>query len=146
MRRAAAVLALGLAAAPALGQEPTTLEVPVRVANLHPSVSVGSITCALFADPDGPRNNLGYLGSGSKWFALKDGGYAGTLGVPVKIAPQAVPRAYKCALFVIYKEGGRTLTAAASRISDPERTEYRAPFRRAPESPFLGEVSGTLPR
>ena len=122
------------------------MDVPVRVADLHPSVSVGSVTCALFADPDGPRNNLGYLGGGSKWFEVKGGGYAGTLTVPIKIAPQAVPRSYKCALFIIFKEGGRTLTAAASRISDPNVIEYRAPFRRAPGSPFLGEVSGAFGR
>ncbi len=150
MRRAAVLVApvlaaLALAAAPAAAQE-FALDVPVRVADLPPAASVGSVTCALFADPGGPTNNLGYLGSGSKWFQLKDGGYAGTLSVPVRIAPQAVARSYKCALFVIYKEDGRTLTAAASRISDVNRTEYKAPFRRAPGSPFLGEVSGTLPR
>jgi hypothetical protein len=131
-------------AAPAAAQE--LLDVPVRVADLHPSVTVGSVTCALFADPDGPRNNLGYLGSGSRWFEVKGGGYAGTLSVPVKIAAQAVPRSYKCALFVIFKEEGRTLTAAASRISDPNMMEYRAPCRRAPGSPFLGEVSGVFAR
>jgi hypothetical protein len=109
-------------------------------------VSVVSVTCALFADPGGPQNSLGYLGNGSKWFQVKDGGYAGTLTVPVKIAPQAVPRAYKCALFVIYEEGERTLTAAASRVSDPNMMEYRAPFRRAPGSAFLGEVSGPFSR
>lgn len=145
MRRALVVLALAVLAAPAAAQEPS-LDVPVRVADLHPSVTVGSITCALFADPDGPRNSLGYLGGGSKWFPVKDGGYAGTLTVPVKIAPQAVPRSYKCALFILFKDGGRTLTAAASRISDPGMTEYRAPFRRAPGSPFLGEVSGAFTR
>ena len=141
-----AVLALAVLAAPAAAQQEPSVDVAVRVANLHPSVSVGSVTCALFADPDGPQNSVGYLGSGSKWFKLKDGGYAGTLAVPVKISPQAVPRSYKCALFVIYKDGDRTLTAAASRISDPNRTEYRAPFRRAPGSPFLGEVSGPFAR
>ena len=145
MRRALAALALAAAAGSAGAQAPS-VDVPVRVANLHPSVSVGSVTCALFADPDGPRNSLGYLGSGSKWFQVKDGGFAGTLAVPVKIAPQAVPRSYKCALFVIYKEGDRTLTAAVSRISDPDRIEYRAPFRRAPGAPFVGEVSGPYAR
>jgi hypothetical protein len=145
MTRALAVLALAALAAPAAAQE-LALEVPVRVADLHPSVTVGSVTCALFADPNGPQNSLGYLGSGSKWFGVKGGGYAGTLSVPIKIAPQAVPRAYKCALFVIYREGDRTLTAAASRISDPNMAEYRAPFRRAPGSPFLGEVSGAFAR
>jgi hypothetical protein len=139
------ILAAALVAAPAAAQEPA-LEVPVRVADLHPSVTVGSVTCALFADPDGPRNSLGYLGGGSRWFEVKGGGYAGTLSVPIKIAPQAVPRSYKCALFVIFKEEGRTLTAAASRISDPNMMEYRAPFRRAPGSPFLGEVSGAFGR
>jgi hypothetical protein len=139
-----AILVLAMIAAPAAAQE--LLDVPVRVADLHPSVTVGSVTCALFADPDGPRNNLGYLGSGSRWFEVKGGGYAGTLSVPVKIAAQAVPRSYKCALFVIFKEEGRTLTAAASRISDPNMMEYRAPFRRAPGSPFLGEVSGVFAR
>jgi hypothetical protein len=138
-------LALGILAAPVAAQE-SSLDVPVRVADLHPSVSVGSVTCALFADPDGPRNKLGYLGSGSKWFQVKGGGYAGTLSVPVKIVPQAVPRSYKCALFVIFEEGDRTLTAAASRISDSNMMEYRAPFRRAPGSPFLGEVSGPFSR
>ena len=140
-----AILAAALVAAPAAAQE-LALEVPVRVADLHPSVTVGSVTCALFADPDGPRNSLGYLGSGSRWFQVKDGGYAGTLTVPIKIAPQAVRRAYKCALFVIYKEGDRTLTGAASRISDPNTTDYKAPFRRAPGSPFRGEVSGPMAR
>jgi len=62
MRRAIVVLALAVLVAPAAAQE-VSLDVPVRVADLHPSVSVGSITCALFADPDGPRNNLGYLGN-----------------------------------------------------------------------------------
>ena len=145
MRRAVVVLALAVLAAPAAAQE-LSLDVPVRVADLHPSVTVGSITCALFADPDGPRNNLGYLGNGSKWFQVKGGGYAGTLSVPLKIAPQAVPRSYKCALFIIFKDGDRTLTAAASRISDPNMMEYRPPFRRAPGSPFLGEVSGAFSR
>jgi len=145
VRRTLAALALAAVAGSVAAQE-IGIDVPVRVANLPPSVAVGSVTCALFADPDGPRNSLGYLGSGSKWFPVKDGGYAGTLAVPVKIAPQAVPRAYKCALFVIYKEGDRTLTAAASRISDPDRTEYRAPFRRAPGSAFLGEVWGPYVR
>ena len=145
MRRAIVAVALAVLAAPAAAQEPS-LEVPVRVADLHPSVTVGSVTCALFADPDGPQNSLGYLGGGSKWFEVKDGRYAGTLNVPIKIAPQAVPRSYKCALFVIFKEGGRTLTAAASRISDPNTMEYRAPFRRAPGSRFLGEVSGPYAR
>ena len=145
MRRLAAALALVALAAPAAAQE-LAIDVPVRVADLHPTVSVGSVTCALFADPGGPQNSLGYLGSGSKWFQVKDGGYAGTLTVPVKIAPQAVPRAYKCALFVIYKEGDRTLTGAASRISDPNTTDYKAPFRRAPGAPFLGEVSGPFTR
>ena len=145
MRQAILALALALAAAPAAAQE-LALDVPVRVADLPSAVTVGSVTCALFADPGGPQNSLGYLGSGSKWFQLKDGGYAGTLTVPVKIAAQAVPRSYKCALFVIFKEEGRTLTAAASRISDPNMMEYRAPFRRAPGSPFLGEVSGAFGR
>jgi hypothetical protein len=145
VRRAIVVLALAVIPAPAAAQEPS-LDVPVRVADLHPSVTVGSITCALFADPDGPRNSLGYLGSGSKWFPVKDGGYAGTLTVPVRIAPQAVPRSYKCALFILFKDSGRTLTAAASRISDPNMMDYRAPFRRAPGSPFLGEVSGAFAR
>ena len=145
MRRWIAVLALAALAARATAQEPG-VDVAVRVANLHPSVSVGSVTCALFAGPDGPQNRVGNLGSGSKWFKVKDGGYAGTLTVPIKISPQAVPRSYKCALFIIYNEGDRTLTAAASRISDPDRTEYRAPFRRAPGSTFLGEVSGPFAR
>ena len=90
------------------------------------------------------------LGEGFDWSEgvcwVKDGGYAGTRSVPVKISPQAVPRSYKCALFIVYKEGERTLTAAASRISDPDRAEYQAQFRRAPESPFLGEVSGPFAR
>jgi hypothetical protein len=145
VRRTLAAVALAAAAGSAGAQAPS-VDVPVRVANLHPSVSVGSVTCALFADPDGPRNSLGYLGSGSKWFQVKDGGFVGTLAVPVKIAPQAVPRSYKCALFVIYKEGDRTLTAAVSRVSDPDRIEYRAQFRRAPGAPFVGEVSGPYGR
>jgi len=145
MRRLIACLALAVLAGPTAAQE-LTLDVPIRVADLHPSVTVGSVTCALFADPGGPQNSLGYLGSGSKWFQVKGGAFAGTLTVPIKIAPQAVPRAYKCALFLIYKEGDRALTAAASRISDPNTMEYKALFRRAPGSPFLGEVSGSFNR
>jgi len=146
VKRWIAVLAATALVSPVTAQELPSVSVAVRVANLHPSVSVGSVTCALFADPDGPQNSVGYLGSGSKWFQVKDGGYAGTVAVPIKISPQSVPRSYKCALFIIYKEGDRTLTAAASRISDPDRQEYRAQFRRAPGSPFLGEVSGAYAR
>ena len=66
---------------------------------------------------------------------MKGGGYAGTLSVPLKIAPQAVPRSYRCALFIIFKDSDHS-----------NMIEYRAPFRRAPGSPFLGEVSGTFAR
>ena len=140
---AAALLALFAGAATA---QELNLDVPVRVADVHPSVAVGSVSCSLFADPDGPVNNLGYLGAGTKWFQLKDGAFAGTVTVPVKVSAQSVPRAYKCGLFLIFKEGGRTLTAAAERVSDPDAPEYRAALRRAERSAFAGEVRGTIGR
>lgn len=136
-----AALALVLPAA-ALAQD-AFLEVPVRVANVPAAASVGSVTCAVFADPAGPSSGVGYLGSGSKWFALSDGAFAGKLTVPVRFDTGTGPaRSYRCALYFIFKEGGRTLTLAAGGLADPVAVEHRPAFRPAPGAAPVFEVSG----
>jgi hypothetical protein len=121
------------------------LEVPVRVANVPPSASVGSVTCAVFADATGPTSNVGYLGSGARWFALADGGFAGRITVPVKFDAGPGPaRAYRCALYFIFKEAGRTHTLAAGRLADPAAVEHRAAFKAAAGARLVYEVTGAF--
>lgn len=141
MRIRVALCALVLPTA-ALAQD-AFLDVPVRVANVPPAASVGSVTCAVFADPSGPSSGVGYLGSGSKWFALSDGAFAGKITVPVRFDAGPGPaRAYRCALYFIFKEGGRTLTLAAGGLADPGAVEHRPAFRPAPGAVPVYEVSG----
>jgi hypothetical protein len=94
----ALLLALALALPTAVLAQDALLDVPVRVANVPSAASVGSVTCAVFADPAGPTSNVGYLGSGSRWFALAHGGFAGRITVPVKFDAGPGRRAYRCAL------------------------------------------------
>ena len=141
--RTALLLALALPTA-ALAQD-ALLDVPVRVANVPSAASVGSVTCAVFADPAGPTSNVGYLGSGSRWFALAHGGFAGRITVPVKFDAGPGPaRAYRCALYFIFKDEGRTLTLAAGRLADPAAVEYRAAFKAATGARLVYEVTGTF--
>lgn len=136
-----AALALVLPAA-ALAQD-ALLDVPVRVANVPAAASVGSVTCAVFADPAGPSSGVGYLGSGSKWFALSDGAFSGKITVPVRFDAAAGPaRAYRCALYFIFKDDGRTLTLAAGGLADPGAVEHRAAFKPAPGAVPVYEVTG----
>jgi hypothetical protein len=139
--RAALLIALALPMA-ALGQD-ALLEVPVRVANVPAAASVGSVTCAVFADPDGPTSSVGYLGSGSRWFALANGAFAGRITVPVKFDAGSGPaRAYRCVLYFIFKDAGRTLTLAAGRLADPAAVEHRAAFEAATGARLAYEVTG----
>jgi hypothetical protein len=141
--RAAFAIALALPAG-ALAQD-ALLEVPVRVARTPAAASVGSVTCAAFADPTGPTSGLGYLGSGSRWFALANGGFAGRITVPVKFDAGPGPaRAYRCALYFIFKEDGRTLTLAAGRLADPTAAEHRPAFRAATGARLVYEVTGNF--
>jgi len=141
--RAALALALALpAAAPA---QDALLEVPVRVARVPAAAAVGSVTCAVFADPTGPASNVGYLGSGARWFALANGAFAGRITVPVKFDAGPGPaRAYRCALYFIFKEEGRTLTLAAGRLADRAAAEHRPAFAAAPGARLVHEVTGTF--
>jgi hypothetical protein len=141
--RAALALALALPAA-ALAQD-ALLEVPVRVARVPAAASVGSVTCAVFADPTGPASNVGYLGSGSRWFALANGAFAGKITVPVRFDTGTGPaRAYRCALYFIFKEDGRTLTLAAGRLADSQAAEHRAAFKAATGARLVYEVTGNF--
>jgi hypothetical protein len=141
--RRALLCALALPAA-ALAQD-AFLDVPVRVAAVPAAASVGSVTCAVFADPTGPASSLGYLGSGSRWFALSGGAFAGKITVPVKFdAGNGPARAYRCTLYFIFKEEGRTLTLAARRLADPAAVEHRAAFKAAPGARPVYEVTGTF--
>ena len=141
--RGAALCALALPAA-ALAQD-ALLDVPVRVAAVPAAASVGSVTCAVFADRTGPTSNLGYLGSGSRWFAISDGAFNGKITVPVKFdAGNGPARAYRCTLYFIFKEEGRTLTLAARRLADPAAIEHRAAFKVAPGARPVYEVTGTF--
>jgi hypothetical protein len=141
--RAALALALALPAA-ALAQD-ALLEVPVRVARVPAAASVGSVTCAVFADPTGPASNVGYLGSGSRWFALANGGFSGRITVPVRFDAGPGPaRAYRCALYFIFKEDGRTLTLAAGRLADSAAAEHRAAFKAATGARLVYEVTGNF--
>jgi hypothetical protein len=126
--RAALAIALALpAAAPA---QDAQLEVPVRVARAPAAASVGSVTCAAFADPTGPTSGLGYLGSGSRWFALANGGFAGRITVPVKFDAGTGPaRAYRCALYFIF---------------NPTAAEHRPAFRAATGARLVYEVTGAF--
>lgn len=143
MIRAVLAAALGLPAA-ALAQD-ALLEVPVRVARVPASAAVGSVTCAVFADPAGPASNVGYLGSGSRWFALANGGFSGRITVPVRFdAGAGTARAYRCALYFIFKEDGRTLTLAAGRLADPAAVEHRAAFKAAIGARLVYEVTGAF--
>jgi len=122
-----------------------TLDVPVRVANVHPSASIGSVTCTAFGHADGLKSEIGFLGTGTKWFTLAGGAFDGTVSVPVRFdAGKGPARAYRCALYLIYKEGGRTLTGAVNRLSDPYAAEFREVFRAAPGAQFVYEVKGLL--
>jgi hypothetical protein len=134
------------AAAPALAAaQDAVLEVPVRVANVPAAASVGSVSCAVFADPGGPTSGVGYLGSGSRWFALANGAFAGRITVPVKFDTGPGPaRAYRCALYFIFKEEGRTHTLAAGRLADPAAVEHRAAFKGATGARFVHEVTGAF--
>jgi hypothetical protein len=141
LKGAVALLALALPAA-ALAQD-ALLDVPVRVANVPAAASVGSVTCAVFSDPSGPSSGVGYLGSGSKWFALSNGAFAGKIAVPVKFDAGSGPaRAYRCALYFIFKEDGRTLTLAAGGLADPRAVEHRVAFKPAPGGAPVYEVTG----
>ena len=61
-----------------------------------------------------------------------------------QIAATGHARAYRCALYVIFKEQGRTLTLAAGRLADPAAPEHRASFRPAPGARPVYEVTGTF--
>jgi hypothetical protein len=142
MRRAA-LCALALPAV-ALAQD-AFLDVPVRVAAIPAAASVGSVTCTVFADPTGPASNLGYRGSGSRWFALANGAFTGKITVPVRFDSGTGPaRAYRCTPYFIFKEDGRALTLAAGRLADPAAVEHRAAFRPAPNARPVYEVTGTF--
>lgn len=138
--------AVGLLALPvATFAQDAFLEVPVRVAAVPAAASVGSVTCAVFTDRTGPASNLGYLGSGSRWFALANGGFAGKITVPVRFDAGTGPaRAYRCTLYFIFKEEGRTLTLAAGRLADPAAVEHRAAFRPAPGAAPVYDVTGAF--
>jgi hypothetical protein len=143
MRRAALFSALALPAA-ALAQD-VLLDVPVRVAGVPAAASVGSVTCAVFADRTGPASKVGYLGGGSRWFAIANGAFTGKITVPVRFDAGTGPaRAYRCTLYFIFKEEGRTLTLAASRLADPAAVEHRAAFKAAPGARPVYEVTGTF--
>jgi hypothetical protein len=141
---ALAAILLAALAAPVAAQD-ALIDVPVRVANVPPAVTVGSVACVAFADPEGPLNNLGYLGSGSKWFKLAEGGYTGTVTVPVKFDAAPGPaRSYRCTLYFIFRHENRTLTGAAARLSDPGAPEFREGFRTAPGARQVYEVRGSF--
>ena len=142
MRRIALVLA---AAASCAHAQEAVIDVPVRVADVDAAARVGSVSCTVFADPEGATTNRGYLGTGSKWFEMKRGAFAGTVAVPVKLESAQAPKSYRCSLYLILKQGERTLTLPVARLVDPLANEYRDPFRRAPGQPFAPETRGTFP-
>ena len=144
MRRARLAAFAALLAANAHAQE-LVPDVPVRVASVHASASVGSVTCTAFGHADGLQSDIGFLGTGTKWFALANGAFAGTVSVPVRFeAGKGPARAYRCALYLIYKEGNRTLTGAVNRLADPAAAEYREAFRVDPGAAPVHEVKGLL--
>jgi hypothetical protein len=141
----AALAAAGLLLAVAARAQDLVLDVPVRVANVHASASVGSVTCTAFGHADGLTSEIGFLGTGTRWFALAAGAYSGTVAVPVRFSAGKGPaRAYRCALYLIYKERGRTLTGAVNRLADPLAPEFRAAFRASPGTELVHEVKGLL--
>jgi hypothetical protein len=139
-----ALLVLGALLAPLAQAQDAIIDVPVRVADVDPSARVGAVSCAVFASADGPDTGAGYLGTGSKWFELKAGAHAGVVPVPVKFDAAGTARAYKCSLFLIFRNGDRARTLPVGRIVDPLANEYRDEFRRAPGAPFVPEVRGTF--
>jgi hypothetical protein len=143
--RRVAFVGLGLVAAASAHAQNLVLDVPVRVANVHPSASVGSVTCTAFGHADGLQSDIGFLGTGTKWFALARGGFSGTVAVPVRFEQGKGPaRAYRCALYLIFKEGDKTLTGAVNRLADPGAAEFREAFRAAPGAALVHEVKGLL--
>jgi len=143
--RRASLVAAGLLAAASAQAQDLVLDVPVRVANVHASASVGSVTCTAFGHADGLQSDIGFLGTGTKWFALAKGGFDGTIAVPVKFdAGKGPARAYRCALYLIFKEGEKTLTGAVNRLADPGAAEFREAFRAAPGARLVHEVKGLL--
>ena len=53
-------------------------------------------------------------------------------------------RAYRCALYFIFKEEGRTHTLAAGRLADPTAVEHRAAFKAATGARLVYEVAGNF--
>lgn len=123
-----------------------TIETPISVKGLPPDVIDGAVTCAVFTEPEGHTNNLGYGGFGSKQFTLKGGAFLGRLRVPVQLdVPSAsLLRSYRCTLYFIRNVSGERKSATAERLSDPSSPDYREEFRRARGSRFSGEVRGSL--
>jgi len=123
-----------------------TIETPISVKGLPPDVIDGAVTCAVFTEPEGHTNNLGYGGFGSKQFTVKGGAFLGRLRVPVQldVASASLLRSYRCTLYFIRNVGGDRKSATAERLSDPSSPDYREEFRRARGSRFAGEVRGSL--
>lgn len=133
------LLALGLAFAPAAEARDIQITVPVRIVNLHPTVTVGRVQCHAAT---GTAFTAGLVGSAVHTdFTLTDGSFSGDVTVSVNVPDIWWSRVhgYRCDL-----RFARPFEASAHSLALEGGMYFREEFRLLPGSEFRHWISGPI--
>ncbi len=133
------LLAFGLAFAPAAEARDIQITVPVRIADLHPTITVGRVQCAALtslADSGRMVDQAGHTD-----FTLTNGGFSGDVTVHVNVFEGRMRdvHAWRCEL-----RFARPYEGSGHAFSLEGGTHFREEFRLVPGSERRFQVQGTI--
>ncbi len=143
MRRTAFVfgllLALGLGPVPRADARDIQITVPVRIVNLHPTITVGRVQCAALT----ALNDSGRMvdQAGQTEFSLVNGSYSGDVTVHVTVFEGRMGdvHAWRCEL-----RFARPFDGSGQALSMEGGPYFHEEFRLVPGSARRFQVQGTL--
>jgi len=131
------LLALGLGFVPTAEARDVEITVPVRIASLHPTITVGRVQC--MAMNSGGTSMVGSAGRSD--FTLTSGSYSGDVTVRLTLTEAMLRQAgmWRCELRFY-----RPFEGSGQAFSLEGGASFREEFRLAPDSERRFQVQGTL--
>jgi hypothetical protein len=135
----AMLLALGLAAVPAADAREIQITVPVRIVNLHPSITVGRVQCAALTGLSDSRRMVDQPGQTD--FTLTGGSFSGDVTVHVTVfeGRMNTVHAWSCTLRFV-----RPFDGPAHSLSLEGGAYFHEEFRLLPGTEHRFTVEGTI--
>ncbi len=133
------LLALGVGLVATAEARDIEITVPVRIVNLHPTITIGRVECAALTG----LGDLGRLVDQARYtdFTLTGGSFSGDVMVRLTIGPATMPNvhAWRCEL-----RFARPYESSAKALSMVGGPFFHEEFRLAPGSESRFQVEGTL--